>query len=475
MSKRVRLSEQVVIAGLVLSGLSFPARAEVAQPASPAPATQPAAAATDAAVRELIDQLGHPDANVREQASSKLKAMGKAVLPALRQAADSDDPEVKARVRALIRHSERRLPPAAPQNGGAWGRGHAVSVSVAPGRKVTDVEENGRKIQITQRDDGSIDMTVAGVDGAGKEASETYQAKDAEELKRDHPEAHALYERWGGPGGGWRVIRGIADAAGGPGAADVAPDRLLDEVRRQMLRDVERLGPAREHFDGLLEQLRGMDRVADRMIERQRQEVDRLVGPGALDIDKLREQLLRPRDEEGKLLKPEGNGAKDGAPKDGEKREPKARAFDDLGPMRDELRRALEQDREQIAKLSDELRRQLEDMRDLGLVRPARAGARPMLGVAVALEGVDGQKALTVMRVVPGSRAAKIGIEEGDVLRRVNGNEVKSVPGLLERVAEVLGGEKPEPVVVEVEREGKALKLEEKPAERPAPTTRPAN
>jgi hypothetical protein len=268
------------------------------------------------------------------------------------------------------------------------------------------------------------------------------------------------------------VIRGLADAARGPGGGDIAPERLLDEVRRQMLQDAQRLGPAREHLDGLLEQIRGIDGVADRMIEEQRREMDRLVGRGGLEIDKLRKQLLRPRDEEGKLLKPDGEGQKGDAPKDGEERDLKARAFDDLDQIRNELRRALEQDREQIAKLNDELRRQLEDLRDLGLARPDRAGARPMLGVAVGHEDGDGGKALTVLRVVPGSRAARIGIEEGDVLRRLNGKDVKSIQGLLDRVAEVLGGENPQPVVVEVEREGKPLKLEEKPA---APTTKPAD
>jgi hypothetical protein len=466
MSNRLYLSKPLLMAGLALSGLHLPAQAEAAEPASAIPATQRGASVVDPGVRELVDQLGHPDAKVREQATAKLKSMGKAVLSALQQAAESDDPEVKARARALVRHAERRLPPAAPRNGGAWGRGHAVSVSVAPGRKVIDVEENGRKIQITQRDDGSIEMAVTGVDEAGKEVTETYQAKDAEELKRDHPEAHALYDQWGGPGSGWRVIRGIADAAGGPGAVDVAPERLLEELRRQMLRDAERLAPAREHLDGLLEQLRAADRAAGGLIERQRKEMDRLVGPGPLEIDKLREQLLRPRDEEGKLLKPDGDG-----PKEGEKRDLKAKALDDLGAVRDELRRALEQDREEIKKLNDELRRQLGDVRDLGLVPPDRVGARPMLGVAVALENGDGEKVLTVQRVVPGSRAAKIGIEEGDVLRRVNGKDVKTVPGLLERVGQVLGGENPEPVVVEVEREGKALKLEEKVT----PTTKPAS
>ena len=318
MFNRFHLSKPVIVAGLTLGGFASAALAEApaspAGPPAPIAATQPAVP-IDPGVQSLIDQLGHPDGNLREEASRKLRAMGKAVMPALKEVADSDDPEVKARVRALIRHAERRLPPAAPQGGGAWGRGEGLRVSVAPGRKTIDVEENGRKIQIVQRDDGSVDMTVTGVDEAGKEASETYQAKDAEELKREHPEAFALYERWGGPGTGWRVIRGMAEGAGGRGVGvgEVAPERLLDEVRRQMRRDVERLQIPREQVDGLIEQLRGMDGIGNELIERQRREMRRLVDPGRVEIDKLREQLLRPRDEEGRLLDPGAKYAKPGA------------------------------------------------------------------------------------------------------------------------------------------------------------------
>ena len=92
-----------------------------------------------------------------------------------------------------------------------------------------------------------------------------------------------------------------------------------------------------------------------------------------------------------------------------------------------------------------------------------------MLGVRVVELG-DPESAVTVMGVLPGSRAANLGIQEGDVIRRINGKDVKGVVDLIDRVGEVLGAEKPEPVVVDVERDGKALKLGEKPA----PTTKPA-
>src|SRR5205085_1092314 len=74
-----------------------------------APKSQPS---TDPAVRALIVQLGSASPAAREEAMKKLAAMGKEVLPALQGFADSADPELRSRVRALIRRAERRLPPA---------------------------------------------------------------------------------------------------------------------------------------------------------------------------------------------------------------------------------------------------------------------------------------------------------------------------------------------------------------------------
>src|SRR5687767_248678 len=166
MTHRFVALKSVLTGGLLLAwcGAAQAASPEGALPPATQPAGAPhAAGAMDPAVQALLDQLGHSDAAVREAASGKLSTMGKEILPALKQAAESEDPEVKARARALVRRAERRLPPAAPGDRGRWGVGHAVSVRRARDRKVIEVDDNGRKIQITRRNDGSIDMTVTGV------------------------------------------------------------------------------------------------------------------------------------------------------------------------------------------------------------------------------------------------------------------------------------------------------------------------
>src|SRR4051794_40228988 len=119
----------LLISGLCVAGGLTPAvvRADVAP--TTAPATQPAAP-VDAAVTALVTKLASPSAKVRDDASRKLAEMGKAAVPALKELADVDDPELKARVRSLLRRAERRLPPAAPPRDGRF-RSQSVSVSVA--------------------------------------------------------------------------------------------------------------------------------------------------------------------------------------------------------------------------------------------------------------------------------------------------------------------------------------------------------
>jgi hypothetical protein len=62
-----------------------------AEPARPAPA-----------VDRWIEQLGHRDFRVREEASKALGELGPEALPALRKAKDHPDPEVRRRLRDLI-------------------------------------------------------------------------------------------------------------------------------------------------------------------------------------------------------------------------------------------------------------------------------------------------------------------------------------------------------------------------------------
>ena len=219
----IRVFDSVVArlaAGVWLTAVSLPSPA--ADPAvgavppapSPPPTTQPEAAPAppaepvpvDPAVRAMALKLGDDDPGVREGAAKKLTQMGKAALPALREAAGGEDPEARVRATDLIRHIEGHIPPPGP-NPKAGRNTQSVSTSIVRGIKTVDVNDNGQKIHITAQPDGAIEMTVAGLEG-GKEATETYKSKDAGELKRDNPEAFALYDKWAGNGGGVQVFSG---------------------------------------------------------------------------------------------------------------------------------------------------------------------------------------------------------------------------------------------------------------------------
>ena len=92
---------------LLCAGSVCPAEAPAENPKSPAEATAPAAkdAADRAAeVESLIRQLGDDDVKIRDEASRKLKAMGRSVAPALKTAmkAEDADPEVVGRCQAIL-------------------------------------------------------------------------------------------------------------------------------------------------------------------------------------------------------------------------------------------------------------------------------------------------------------------------------------------------------------------------------------
>jgi hypothetical protein len=210
----------VLAAGLCIGGLVSATACLAEEPAQPAavaetPATQPAtqpAAPIDPAVRALIIKLGDDDPAVRDDATRKLSDLGKAAVPGLREAAQGDDPEARSRAKNLLQHIERHLPPPAPPQNG-MGRSQSVRMSMNQGIRTIDVNDNGRKVHIISKADGQIDMSVTGIE-EGKEATETYHAKDADELKKDNPEAFAIYDQWAGANGAM-AIRGRGQFGGG--------------------------------------------------------------------------------------------------------------------------------------------------------------------------------------------------------------------------------------------------------------------
>lgn len=245
--------------------------------------TQPA---IDPAVRALVVQLGSTSPAAREAAMTKLAAMGKEILPALRPLADAPDPELRARIRALIRRAERGLPPAAPRSDPRFHR-QSVRVSSINGRKTVDVNDNGYCIHIEEDHKGNatasaIKMSVTGVE-EGKEVTETYEAKDADELKRDNPEAFDLYDRWNGTGP--RTLRngaavGIPFPGGpltaGPGGAPVLGDEVIDQIRAAIREQVQSGNLPADEQQKILDHLNDAERIRREVHERLKARMEEL-------------------------------------------------------------------------------------------------------------------------------------------------------------------------------------------------------
>jgi hypothetical protein len=210
--------------------------------------------ARDQEVAGLIKQLGDDDPKIRQEASQKLRRVGAEALTALNDARNSADPEVVSRAQTLVRQIDEDLHPKpvqreevvlsqsailrrmqlqrmqAIQQAQAAQRVQAVrvesrrSVSIkrnADGEVVKDitVTEAGRTVRIHESPDGIAMKTTRIV--AGQEESTQIEAKDKAELKKEHPDDFALYEKY-------------SQTAGDDGARDLR--KLLEQTRQDQQR-----------------------------------------------------------------------------------------------------------------------------------------------------------------------------------------------------------------------------------------------
>lgn len=322
----------------------------------------------------LIAQLGSGDFKKREEASKKLKAIGKEALPLLKEALNSDDPEIASRAGAIIKRIETPGLPGGPVNPEI--RALRIRTSVFNGRRVLDVAEINREIHIEVGPDDSISMSVTGLLD-GQQVTQEFTAATRDQLKNENPEAYALFERWVGNGPGF-VIRGPMVI--GPG---IAPVQIM---------------PAR-------------------------------VVPDELDLlrSKLDKQL---RD----------NNAKQAD------RDAVEKGLDELQQAR------ADGEMEKYSAKADEIRKLLEEQKlDPGQLLPPPANAR--LGVSVS----DVGNGLVVGKIAEKSRAEKMGLKSGDIIRKIDGNQVANVTELRKAVSDNTKNLK-----VEITREGEDVTLEEK-------------
>lgn len=240
----------MLLCGALVLGLAAAPSLLAQEPVAPK-----APQATEASSAEaLVKDLASGEFAVREEATSKLRALGEAARPALEAAQEAPDLEQRMRVRALLseltaKASEERLAPVGPRPGtrelrpqglgpvgeldrdleamrrmmeehrqrmrqglraGEWpfpGGGIEIDLS---GPNVTSstvgkttVVRNGERLTLERHEDGSVKVTTGGRDPATGAAltDEVFEADSLEALQKDHPEVHARLEKNGLLGG----------------------------------------------------------------------------------------------------------------------------------------------------------------------------------------------------------------------------------------------------------------------------------
>ena len=383
----------------------------------PTPPRGPAAAAPED-VDALVRQLGDEDFKQRKAASERLRRLGPAALKALGAARRSGDPAVAARADALIRQI-RRVPSLLerPRRGGLRGA-HRVRINVVNGTRMTEVFDGDLRVSITEGPQG-VEVVVNAIED-GRQVVERARAANPAELKARHPAAYELYERYALEGNALVLPPNVIVPPGLIGPRQPGPFLIRPNpgvpgpllIRPGNGPGGIVLRPPGDDLAALRQDLLNQMRKADVPADKQKDILRRL-------------GELQQMQETGVVAPPIGPDAE----------AKQIRAYNEK---------------------SDELRKMIAELKlpDPGEALPPPANAR--LGISV---GAETGRGVLVTRVLPGSRADKVGVRPRDEIHKVNGQRVLTAKDLRRAVSAA-----PEkPLVVEGVRDGKAFRLEEKP------------
>ena len=227
------------LGGLVVIGaLTFavPVIAEEAPPQLSVATTQPATRPTGPDLPALTRQLGAERFKDREAATEELRKLGKDALPALKSAAASTDPEVQARAQGLIKELEDKdrkpaeastAAPNGPMNGPMQVRINGRNIRIMQGAlagnngavtfhisSTVTIQGNASRNAIVSINGNTYKLRTdaSGLKMSATENGQTreYAAKDAEDLKKNDPEAYRIYDR-------------VFGGASGPGGIQITP------------------------------------------------------------------------------------------------------------------------------------------------------------------------------------------------------------------------------------------------------------
>lgn len=355
------------------------------------PTTQPAPD-----ISSLIHQLGDDNFQVRQSAFLRLRQLGDKALPALRDARFSKETEIRERVGELLGDLQvepipRDLPePPRPGNGGFYS--NWVRSEIRGGTRIIDANDNGRAVHIEQGAAG-LHMMVRGQIN-GQPAVREFRVSNLNELQQGNPDAYQLYR---------------------------------DTLRAAM----------NQMFNGA-QNMQGLPVFPPQPF---------IVPPGALinpmilppepnpDLDRLQKQLIDEMN----------NAHVSGLQRN--------QVLDLLRQLRAVPTPAgANQDRQmaEYNRRSDLLRKQLQALKlpDPGDALPPPANER--LGVSVT-ELADG---LLVRHILPGSRAQRLGLQESDIIEKVNGQPLHTVHEMRSELSK-----QGQDVIIEGQRDNKPFKL----------------
>jgi hypothetical protein len=225
-------------------------------------------------------------------------ATKQAARAALEQVAKCDRPAAARRAQDALKAAQK-TPEGVIQGGGIMiggmgvvgGAGRRISVRNVNGVKDIDVDEKDKKIKIHDDPQQGITVEVT-TKKDGKDVTEKFEGKNAEELKKKHPEAHKLYEEYSGNQGALQFRIQIQPGGAIPLPVQPVPaPNVLPFGNRGLELEIARLRQLSSRLELLLKD-NGVKNAPQQTKDEMKKQIDQLKE----QLEKLEKRLQEPAD-----------------------------------------------------------------------------------------------------------------------------------------------------------------------------------